>query len=141
MTITARAREIIQQTDAMVTQTVRFLNNGNPVKDVPVQYAPGADQAGAVANLTSVVKAALARMAADGTTVAVTPLTLLDLTDPVVTPPPTPPVGFDAWQAANANYQRLKYLNTIAPSVTTQRVTDAKAAADALYLPTFEAFL
>ena len=141
MTITARAREIVQQTDDVVVQTVRFFNNGVQVKDAPVTYRPGADQSSAVANLTAVVKTALASRASDGSSVAVTPGTMLDLADPADTTP-KPPAGFAAWQSALTAYIRLRrMLSDGVPSVTQQRVSDAKAAADALYQASFEDFV
>jgi hypothetical protein len=102
MAINARALAIVQQSDDQIQQTVRLFQGVTPIRDIQVAYSPGVDQATAAANLASAVKAKIARFAADTSTVACAPGTILDLSDPVVTPPPTPPVGFDAWQDGGA---------------------------------------
>lgn len=142
MTITARALDVLQQTDSMVVQNVRFLNNGNPVKTVPVQYPPGADQATAQANLSSIVRDALARQAADGSSVAVTPGVFLDLTTPVVQQGPVPPAGFAAWQAKWASYlQLVRWADEDIPSATPARIAQAKSDHEALWDVAFEPFI
>lgn len=141
MTINARALGVIAANDNQITQTVRLFQGVTPIRDITPSYPPGPDQATSAANLASVVKSILQRAAADSTLVPCAPGTILDLSDPVVTPPPTPPAGFDAWLTAANAYRRLNNMSEIAPSVTAQRIADAKAAADALYQSAFEAFL
>lgn len=69
--------------------------------------------------------------------------TPIDRTGGVLTVDPvTPPAGFDTWSALWATYLRLQSLfDRGVPSVTAQRVSDAKAAHQAAYKSTFEPFL
>lgn len=142
MTINARALLIVQQSDDQIQQTVRLFQGVTPIRDVSVSYSPGIDQATAAANLASAVKAKLARFAADTSTVACAPGTVLDLSDPVVTPPPSPPAGFAPWLAKWSTYIALKRrFEQGIPSVTQARVDQAKADHEAIYDASFEAFL
>ena len=120
MTITARTREIISQTDDAIVQTVRILVDGAPKKDIPVRYAPGPDIATAQANCTAAVLNILARNASDASSVAVPALTLLDLTPP--TPPAPTPAQLDraAWFAKFAVLRHRQTIQAAGLPLTTQ---------------------
>jgi hypothetical protein len=98
---------------------------------------------GTAAGLAAGVKARLAaRDASSGVRQFVPAGTVLDLTSPAVTPPPTPPAGFDTWVSAwNAYLHLARLLSQDVPSVTQARVDSAKANHESLYDPSFEAFV
>jgi hypothetical protein len=140
MAINARALGIVQQTDTQIVQTVRLFQGVTPVRDVQVAYAPGADQATAQANLQAVVKAMLAKFASDASTVACAPGTILDLSDPVPTPPTQDQIDQGNYFTARSKAARIKQMLDLGSShVTSQDLASAVNAWNALtYNPAWE---